>query len=78
MPALEQAREESNLRSSVLETATPPWLEPKGGEARMTLCALKVKRLTSAARSAQRLPAHDGAAGFGRIPSSRLQLAMEP
>jgi hypothetical protein len=26
--AWKQARKESNLRSSVLETATPPWLEP--------------------------------------------------
>lgn len=25
----------------------------------------------------RRLPAHDGPAGIGRIPSSRLQLAME-
>jgi hypothetical protein len=36
--ASKQARKESNLRSSVLETATPPWLEPMGN-ARMTLCA---------------------------------------
>ena len=37
--ALKQARKESNLRSTVLETATPPWLEPKGEAARMTECA---------------------------------------
>jgi hypothetical protein len=36
--ASKQARKESNLRSSVLETATPPWLEPRW-DARMTLCA---------------------------------------
>jgi hypothetical protein len=36
--ASKQARKESNLRSSVLETATPPWLEPRWNM-RMTLCA---------------------------------------
>lgn len=51
------------------------WLEPIG-KTRMTLCAgfgvaLKVRR------KASELPAHDGPAGIGKLPSSRLRLMIE-
>ena len=48
---------------------------PKKGT-RMTLCACAVEALDFGADCCA-LPAHDGAAGIGRFPSSRLRLMIE-
>jgi len=66
--ASKQARKESNLRSSVLETATPPWLEPGVESSRMTLCAMTGEAL---ARSARRAAPYQRTTGLPVLAAAR-------
>src|SRR5918999_4963904 len=70
----EQARKVSNPRPSVLETAAPPLARAPGRCAHDVVRV--VRRTCWRASWASALPAHDGPAGIGRLPSSRLTLEV--
>ena len=72
---VERARKVSNPRPSVLETAAPPLARaqrtgaPDVGRVR--------RRRADDQTGTSELPAHDGTAGIGKLPSSRLILMIE-
>ena len=68
-PARRQARKESNPRPSVLETAAPPWLEPKGDDAHDVVRVVREKRRELQAR---------GAAPYRRPPEPLMAASRRP
>ena len=65
----------SNPRPSVLETAAPPLARAQRECAHDVVRVMR--RSAEDQTNASELPAHDGPAGIGKLPSSRLTLMIE-